>query len=68
MTPVEIGQAVAIVIVAVVVALDKLKERKAKKKGLGGNPERCEKHAIRLAVIEERLDHIETDIARLLEP
>ena len=44
----------------------KAKERAlTKDKGLEANPERCEQHAIRLAVIEERLERIETDIAEI---
>jgi len=64
----EIINAIATLIVVAVIAWAKVKERKlAKAAGLLANPERCEQHQTRLAVIEERLDTIEEDIKEIKE-
>lgn len=62
----EIANAIATLILVAVLAWAKIKERKlARAAGLLANPERCEQHQTRLAVIEERLDTIEEDIKEI---
>ncbi|MCJ7828619.1 MAG: hypothetical protein MUP81_02630 [Dehalococcoidia bacterium] len=65
----EIAKIIGILLGTIAFALTaywKMKEKAlTRDKGLDANPERCEQHAIRLAVIEERLERIETDIAEI---
>lgn len=49
---VDIAQGFAIIICAIIIAVDRRKERKARKIGLPPNPARCEEHALRLTAIE----------------
>lgn len=65
---------------AVVVGINKVKEAKARKQGLDGNPKRCMNHEERLANvegdvkavratltgIEDRLELVQTDVKTLL--
>jgi len=51
-----------------ILAWAKVRERRlTKAAGLSNNPERCEQHSIKIAVIEERLDRIERDIAEIIK-
>ena len=60
---VEIANALATLILVAVLAWVKYREKRlTKAAGLSGNPERCEQHSIKLAVIEGRLERIERDI------
>ncbi len=38
------------------------KERRARKRGVLANPQRCIDHEVKLARIDERLGHVEEDI------
>ena len=42
-------------------------ERRARKRGLSANPARCSEHQTKIAVIENRLDHVEEDVGRIAE-
>jgi len=67
MTPIEIGQAVAIAAIAVIVFLERRKERRAKKLGLPGNPERCEDMAKRMKSVEDDIAIIRDDIKYIMD-
>ena len=63
---VEIANALATLILVAVLAWVKYREKRlTKAAGLSGNPERCEQHSIKLAVIEGRLERIERDIEEI---
>ena len=62
----EIANALATLVLVVILAWVKYREKKlTKAAGLIDNPERCEQHQTKIAVIEERLDHIEDDIKEI---
>jgi len=67
MTPIEIGQAVAIAAIAVIVFLERRKERRAKRKGLPPNPERCEDMAKRMKAVEDDIAIIRDDIKYIMD-
>jgi hypothetical protein len=61
-----IGGIIAAVAVGAWRGIDKYREyKKTKLAGLDSNPDRCEKHEIRLAVIEQRLEQIESDLREI---
>jgi hypothetical protein len=65
---VEICNALATLVLVAILAWAKVRERRlTKAAGLSNNPERCEQHSIKIAVIEERLDRIERDIAEIIK-
>ena len=44
-----------------------IKEMGARKRGLPGNPKRCENHETRISVVESKINNIEAGVNRLLE-
>jgi len=65
----KVAEVIGILLGAIAFALItywRMKERAlSKEKGLDANPERCEQHSIKLAVIEGRLERIERDIEEI---
>jgi uncharacterized protein YaeQ len=63
---VEIANAIATLVLVVILAWVKYREKRlTKAAGLSNNPERCEQHSIKIAVIEGRLERIEKDIEEI---
>jgi hypothetical protein len=63
---VEIANALATLVLVAVLAWVKYREKRlTKAAGLSGNPERCEQHSIKLAVIDGRLARVERDIEEI---
>jgi hypothetical protein len=63
---VEIANALATLVLVALLAWAKLRERRmTKAAGLSNNPERCEIHQTKIAVIEQRLKRIERDIEEI---
>jgi hypothetical protein len=65
---IEVCNALATLILVAVLAWAKVRERRmTRAAGLSNNPERCEQHSIKIALIEQRLDRIERDIAEIIK-
>jgi hypothetical protein len=63
---VEIANALATLVLVAILSWVKYREKRfTKAAGLSGNPERCEQHSTKLALMEQRLGRIERDIEEI---
>ena len=67
MTPFEIGTAIGVAGVYIIILLEKRRERRASKRGLLPNPARCEKMADRMTRVEKDIEYIREDIGEIKE-
>jgi ABC-type xylose transport system permease subunit len=65
---IEVCNAIATLVLVAILAWAKVRERRmTKAAGLENNPERCEIHSVKIAVIIERLDRIDRDITEIIK-